>query len=758
MFHLTKDAFFFSPKPFLPCKNLETRGLFASFATPGAFNSTNCYPFGVPQPPQGRGPAASVSSTYGGAFTPKGDIKVLVIFAGFTDNVASSNINYCDDQDGRWPNSYGAVRGTTLPANLSDVCYTANAQFSLGATDQTMSNFCYQMSRTAASPLRMTFGYFPQRINVPSTGRNYGDILGYGQDVLNAIATNPAYANFDWSPYDQHLNDPNFTSDNSTTGPDGVLDYVVICFRSSRCGLPSQPGPNNTTIYLNGLPGGTGIAGVPSVTFPATATRRAYRIATGHSQADMTFDRSACLHEFAHTLFYAPHVFGANGVTGPYLAATLGWSMMQSISTLFASNAWERWYLGWTELRTGAAQVSSDVQNAASLTPTNGIYTLRDYTTTGDVMRIRIPNTTQYLWLENHVGPGPCDRRTWVTGGDGVNFLPPPNGLLAMVEDMAERTSFISSSKISGLRTVSAEGNFDYQVLNPTPSLLNYHIWNNRWYNFSGPVSSAAPEPNASGSYNQASVMRFDANNDGRIPFDAHDGNATATVGNEGGLIVSVTNTITDGLLGPDLGKGTRQVGFRYSLDSNPLITPHLRFDAATETLAEIPLNGLSVQVTAYDAPTGAITVKVRYDNTAILRNTRWTGTLRTYPVTNATQGAALYVESGALLTLARSGTMQRVSRSAQNDFANDTRLTIGTGTSLRLASAAYVELRGAGTTLYLEPKASASAGGGGRFRVFSGAKISVQNRADIGGTIVLDAGARLEVRSGATIYGPVTL
>ena len=58
----------------------------------------------------------------------------------------------------------------------------------------------------------------------------------------------------------------------------------------------------------------------------------------------------------------------------------------------------------------------------------------------------------------------------------------------------------------------------------------------------------------------------------------------------------------------------------------------------------------------------------------------------------------------------------------------------------------------------YLEPGAGASAGGGGRFRVFTGARISVQNRADISGTIVLDAGARLEVRNGATIYGPVTL
>ena len=82
------------------------------------------------------------------------------------------------------------------------------------------------------------------------------------------------------------------------------------------------------------------------------------------------------------------------------------------------------------------------------------------------------------------------------------------------------------------------------------------------------------------------------------------------------------------------------------------------------------------------------------------------------------------------------------------------------------LCTAAYSRFRRwveAGTweranVVYLESGAGASAGGGGQFRVFTGARISVQNRADISGTIVLDAGARLEVRNGATIYGPVTL
>ena len=48
------------------------------------------------------------------------------------------------------------------------------------------------------------------------------------------------------------------------------------------------------------------------------------------------------------------------------------------------------------------------------------------------------------------------------------------------------------------IRRKCADNRMEIPSAYQTPSLLNYHLWNNRWYNFSGPVSSAAPEPNAS--------------------------------------------------------------------------------------------------------------------------------------------------------------------------------------------------------------------------------------------------------------------
>ena len=304
-------------------------------------------------------------------------MKVLVIFVGFTEDQYDSNCGNYNDPN--WPQlPPGAVTpGQTLPTNYLADCYTSNAQFSLTANDQSLSNFFYQMSRTSPSPLRMTFGTLPGRINVTAGGRG-NSLITYASEALTAAAA--AYPNFNWGAYDNRVNQPNYHADPLVAdGPDGKLDYVVFCFRGGGC--------------ASGVGGMNGLGGVAQQTIPGTA----YSVETGHCQTSMSLDKSLFLHEMAHTLWNAPHQFGCNGTVGKRFYNTFGWSMMTSIPTNYSVSAWERWYLGWTELKTGPAQVNSDVQGPASLTATSGQYVLRDYVTTGDVIRVKIPNTTQYL-------------------------------------------------------------------------------------------------------------------------------------------------------------------------------------------------------------------------------------------------------------------------------------------------------------------------------------------------------------------------
>lgn len=468
----------------------------------------------------------------------------------------------------------------------------------------------------------------------------------------------------------------------------------------------------------------------------------------------MSLARDAFLHEVGHTLYNAPQLFGANGTTGNRFYQTYGWGLMQTVPTFYASNAWERWYLGWTELQTSNGQgglTGSDIQDATSLTATSGYYTLRNYTTTGDVVRIKLPNTSQYLWLENHAKAGPCDRPIWQTAGDGQPFLPPPTGLLAMVEDMGDRDTQLSPfdrTKVNGLRTLSAEGSFDY---NPgTLATWNNHLWDNSFYDMHG-FGSSTPTPNPAGGQNQVTAFRWDRNGDGKINYDAYNGNGDRATGNETVLNARVNGTFTDGLLGPALG--TRQVGFRYGLDTNPMLIPHQKFDATTQHLSEIPISGLSVEITAYNSATGDLTIRVRYNDLTIGHDTRWTGELRTY------SGNGISIYNGVRLTIDRSATPQRSTLSSRGDFVNDTRLTIAanTYTSLYFASAAFLDLKGAGTTLYLEDGASVYVSGGGRLTAYAGTAISVNNRSDLNdqGQLVLKVGSTLTIRStGQVING----
>lgn len=681
-------------------------------------------------------PPVTPNSTNGIAFTPKGNLKILIVFAGFTqDDDATCGTSTL------WPFAVSGGAPTALPATLSSDIYTSPTQFSLGATDQTLSNFFYQMSRTAATPFKVTFGYIPTRINVSRTSRSYGDMAGFSADALAAAVAqyNTTTANFPWSEYDQHTNSPNFNTDNSATGPDGKLDYVIVCWRTG---------------CQSGLPGSTGLGGVPGITIPATTQHPAYQIATGHCQAGSSFEIGTCLHEMAHTLYNAPHLFGANGTVGNHFYHTFGWGMMQNIPTNYSVSAWERWYLGWTSLKTGIDQVNSDIFNAASLTATNGLYTLRDYTTTGDVVRITLPNSRgQHVWLENRALNGPCDTRRGGLGtaGDGLPLPAPPAGLLAMVESMGSRTAMLSpydKTKVNGLRAVSAQGNFDYY---PSGALSNFnnHGNGNTTYNYvgNGTLTGNAPVPNPTGGHSEITNIRGDRDGDGIIRYDDYHGNNDVTVGNEKTLLYRLNGAFNDGPNGPNIG--TRTVGFRYGLDSNPMLIPHQTYDNTTKRLSVIPLSGLSVELTAYDASTGDITVRVRYDNTNIKRDTRWTGELRTYPVANAIYGAEIFVTDNATLTLDRSATPQRDTPGPGNDFVNDTRLTIAGGTQL-VAIKGQIILKGPGTTLYLEDNASMDIAGGGVVTANAGTTISVQYQADIAGysNLVMKVGSQLIVRS----------
>jgi hypothetical protein len=257
------------------------------------------------------------------------------------------------------------------------------------------------------------------------------------------------------------------------------------------------------------------------------------------------------------------------------------------------------------------------------------------------------------------------------------------------------------------------------------------------------------PTPNATGGANEISDVRLDLNGDEVINYDDFDGNAGRVSGNEGSFVVLVNDHLTDGALGPHIG--AREVDFRYGLGTNPMIIPHQTYNAQQQTLSAIPLNGLSISIASVNASTGALTLRIAFDETAIKQDTRWTGSLQTYPVANATNGYEIFVDAGAVLTLDRSGTPMRSTLSAARDFENDTELRISSNTRMAVTNDAMLRLQGSGTTLYVEDNAQLDLSGGGRAEVKDGTTISVQYFSDIidPGAVQLQGGRVVERSSG---------
>ena len=174
-----------------------------------------CYP----QSTDARRTTASRLTGYnpnGAMVTARGELHVLVIYAGFTNDITLDSPDYTYSG---WPQKDAThlVEGTTFPTNAGSISYPMPAPgvpspFSATATDPTLSNLYYQMSQFSTSPLKMILTPFPKRINV--TADDYtsptSGFLAYDDMVLQALKNDPATQNFDFSPFDQRTNNPTF--------------------------------------------------------------------------------------------------------------------------------------------------------------------------------------------------------------------------------------------------------------------------------------------------------------------------------------------------------------------------------------------------------------------------------------------------------------------------------------------------------------------------------------------------------------------
>lgn len=734
------------------------------------------YPLGgraIANPTGGTAQAAPINpprSYNGNCFTPKGTLKVLVIYAGFTNDnqlgafgVPAPTPNNNNNSDNPWPQLGGSGTngewGNSLPPSAANTFYTNASQFSTTATDLTLSNFYYQMSQHNTLPLKLLAVNFPFRVNVTATAAidtSGGAWWTYSQMALDRIRTDyqTQLRTALSQGIDTRVNAPNYASDNTFSGPDNQIDYTVIVWRYA------GGSPSGTVGLVRASGSSGGYAAVPYVTLTPPGVVPAITTADGFTQCAGFggLYKSMFTHELGHTLYDAPHVFGANGVIGKHFDGTAGYGMIGG-PMLDCANGWERNYLAWIPL--AASGVNTNISDAASL-PASGLLTLRDFITTGDVVRIRLPNsqaadgTYQYLWLENHQGRSVWDRRQWEMDGrtPSVPFPSTQKGLLAYVEDMhvtqtTPRGPTNNGSLVDlgagGLRLLAADGNYDTTPTGAS-STFNGHLWGWPIFDLTGRAS------NPLGPNSHLTGQRADLNGDGVISYNPYtNGSFGGPSSSEGyGAFKSIDGQLVDGPIG--VGAAFNVVGQKMGMGENPALFPSQEFNQNTQQLSPINLNGLSVTLTNV-AANGDITVRVQFDDVNLTRTTSWTGNVALNPVPGAS--AAAVVLGGVNLVLNSSGVPNRSTTApfvlGISPFVNPTRLTVRNGATLRIEDLGKITLR-TGSTLYVEDNGTLFSQPDGRIQVQRGCRVSVKTQAmadalRASGQLILMPGGQLEIR-----------
>ncbi len=484
------------------------------------------------------------------------------------------------------------------------------------------------------------------------------------------------------------------------------------------------------------------------------------------TQKDLPFN--ILLHEYSHMLFGGNnfHAGGSHSKKAGYSYfphIQCGWGMMGAAWKSFLTvNAWERRRLGWknpektfyisTLDSTGTFEVNTD------LDPENhrqeGFYLIRDFVTSGDAIRIRLPQLKddvfqQWLWIENHqtssMNNSRFDRFQYEDQDCMDNSTP---GLYMYIQVDKEE---IKGKNIYGgyadyLRPLPANGLWDIvwgdtAVQNPW-CINNHHYYPHRF------LSSLANP--FSGSHEMELVFN-DFNNNGQIETEEYRVPAIR----QSGFGYQINLPVLGAKEHAFTSSGKKRIG----LDTNPSSCPVLTSVSATGDLfpegkpnnRTVFLNGISVTIHGYSGKIrGAILVQIKFDDYNIRQRVRWCAdTIVFNPMTTGKQ-QILTVHKNGMIHIDRGLTPSRMT----NPEPWKKKI---------LYSKPTVFVMMPGTTLYLKENSKILIDNGSTMIVMSGAVVRMDKKSSIsvinesglifmpGSTLQRQKGSRIKVSTDST-------
>ena len=490
-------------------------------------------------------------------------------------------------------------------------------------------------------------------------------------------------------------------------------------------------------------------------------------------------------HEFAHLLLGKNELHcagaGLSGESNYWIPPTGGYSIMGLYgSSLLGWNAWDRQRLNWTAPGNIYNPSVHDAQNNqevdGDLDATNpsdaGIYTLRDFNTTGDAIRIKLPFTDpveefpEFLWLENHTGTennnSPFDQWQYEESAQCVEPLVP--GLLINLQidkdiRIANNASDVFLRPSDYFRPLTADGFHDREFESTT--IYNDCVQNLDTYAFSEVLSN----PLTGGCDQDKYTINLDGNN--IVSTDFLDNQVEKNGANYFKHLYSLGNSSHVFTLA-----GNKKIG----ISTNPSTASKMNlqgFNIPEDifNLRKVYLNGISVEILSCDTNLN-LQVNVRFDDVDVDQNVRWCADEIVLSPVSTTSGYSLNLKSGKTILLDHGTTATRMDNpvlfNGQEIFVSPTLFRCTANTVFNMEANSILELDNA-STLRLEPNSILDVGAGSIVDLKNASKIVVQNNATLtfkSGTflnlldnceLLIEPGGNLIFENNVTISGNST-
>lgn len=474
------------------------------------------------------------------------------------------------------------------------------------------------------------------------------------------------------------------------------------------------------------------------------------------------------IHEFSHGI-YGSNDFhcggGGWGDNGDYFIPPIGgWSNMGlSGASLLTWNAWDRQRLNWkapensflvsARNSTNTSEVNGDLD--ATNISQSGIYTLRDFATTGDAIRIKLPflnpanEYPEFLWFENHntTSKNSCewDHYMFENGNSCIN--PAIFGLYSYLQiDREIRTSTNYSDVFGGyayyLRPLTANGYWDrlFESNTTQNNCINQEYYNAFILDKQNPLTGGGDQEAYSYNRNGNNTLEYDDIKGNYIEkyngsylynlvSNGHTRNAFTFSGNK--KISVGTN--------PSSATMMNMVGYSYPGPSS------------AKNVRKVYLNGVSVEIIEQNNSTGIIKVQVRFDDVDVSNDVRWCADEIELNSITSPSGYSLNLKTGKTITLDQTLTDTRmhnpITFNGRQIFASPTVFNIKPNAKVHLESNANIVLTN-GSTMNINALSSCVVENNGTVEVKSGNKLFIDNC----GMLAINGLGKLKVRTGATL------